>query len=98
MVFPLSLRLFAARRPRVRVRVRDIAQISSGLARGRVAMAPKAGRDCPAEFADPVALLRMTDGSVVRRPLRDVRARHVTARQFPDGQRGKDGQDNPPQA
>jgi TnsA endonuclease-like protein len=37
------------------------------------------GRDCPADFAEPVVSLRMADGSVVHRPLRDVRASYVTA-------------------
>jgi len=34
-------------------------------------------RRVPAEFAEPVVSLRMTDGSEVHRPLRDVRARQV---------------------
>ncbi len=37
------------------------------------------GREGPAEFSEPVVSLRMADGSEVHRPLRDVRASHVTA-------------------
>ncbi len=37
------------------------------------------GREYPADFSEPVVSLRMADGSEVHRPLRDVRASHVTA-------------------
>jgi hypothetical protein len=37
------------------------------------------GRECPADFSEPVVSLRMADGSEIHRPLRDVRASHVTA-------------------
>jgi hypothetical protein len=44
---------------------------------GLVATDGGSGGEEPAGFADPVVSLRMADGSEVRRPLRDVRARQV---------------------